>query len=268
MNIFFYIIIFIMGITFGSFYTLAVYRIPKGQDITHTHSYCPNCGNKLGFFELIPVLSYLWLGGKCKHCEKQIRKRYIILEILSGIMFVAYALALNLDVYNLSLNTIISFVFIVLYLTGLVLIAGTDLENKKIEKSLLAYEIIVSLIYMIYLYIIDKASIYRYAIYLVALIILLVIDNITLKKKAKTRYRTNILMLVIIMIIFTTEYITILSTATGLLAMAVYILIKKIKNRHIKTNKKFVEDIRLGFVLSVTNIIIFLNFLIASNIWM
>ncbi|MBQ9659332.1 MAG: prepilin peptidase, partial [Clostridia bacterium] len=68
MNIFFYIIIFIMGITFGSFYTLAVYRIPKGQDITHTHSYCPNCGNKLGFFELIPVLSYLWLGGKCKHC--------------------------------------------------------------------------------------------------------------------------------------------------------------------------------------------------------
>ena len=46
MEIFFYLIIFMIGITFGSFYTLAVYRIPNGQDITHTHSYCPKCKHK------------------------------------------------------------------------------------------------------------------------------------------------------------------------------------------------------------------------------
>ena len=46
MNTFIYIIIFIIGTLFGSFYTLAVYRIPKRQDITHTHSYCPNCNHK------------------------------------------------------------------------------------------------------------------------------------------------------------------------------------------------------------------------------
>jgi len=76
MNIYLYTIIFIMGALFGSFYTLAVYRIPKKIDITHTHSFCPNCGHKLGFFELIPILSYIFLGGKCKSCKQKIRPRY------------------------------------------------------------------------------------------------------------------------------------------------------------------------------------------------
>jgi len=68
MNIFFYIIIFVIGTLFGSFFTLAVYRIPKKIDIISKHSFCPKCGHKLGFLELIPVFSYLFLGGKCKNC--------------------------------------------------------------------------------------------------------------------------------------------------------------------------------------------------------
>ena len=55
MEIYFYLIIFIMGSLFGSFYTLAVYRIPKRQDITHTHSYCPNCNHKLGLLDLFQL---------------------------------------------------------------------------------------------------------------------------------------------------------------------------------------------------------------------
>ena len=62
-----YLIIFAMGITFGSFYTLAIYRIPKTEDILHTHSYCPNCQHKLGFWDLIPLFSYAFLGGKCRY---------------------------------------------------------------------------------------------------------------------------------------------------------------------------------------------------------
>ena len=87
MNAIFYIAIFIIGTVFGSFYTLAVYRIPKRQDITHTHSYCPKCEHKLGFFDLIPVWSYIFLGGKCRYCKEKIRPRYFILEALSGILF-------------------------------------------------------------------------------------------------------------------------------------------------------------------------------------
>ena len=154
MNIFFYCIIFIIGIIFGSFYTLAVYRIPRREDIIHTHSYCPNCNHKLGFWDLIPVFSYIFLGGKCRYCQNKIRPRYLILEVLSGVLFVVFALALKLDITKINIINIIDFSFIVLYLTFIILIAGIDKENRKIEKSLSIYGIILSLLYIVYLCII------------------------------------------------------------------------------------------------------------------
>ena len=107
MNIFLYIIIFIMGTLFGSFYTLAVYRIPREIDIIKTHSFCPNCNHKLGFLELIPVWSYLLLGGKCKNCRQKIRPRYFILEFLSGLAFILIAYCLKIDAYIMQISTII-----------------------------------------------------------------------------------------------------------------------------------------------------------------
>ena len=98
-----------MGTLFGSFYTLAVYRIPKNIDIIKKHSFCPNCNHKLGFFELIPVWSYLLLGGKCKKCKQKIRPRYFILEFLSGVSFVIIAYCLKIDAYNLQLQSIAKF---------------------------------------------------------------------------------------------------------------------------------------------------------------
>ena len=82
-----YLYIFLIGITFGSFFTLAVYRIPLGKDITHTRSFCPNCNHKLGFWDMIPLFSYIFLGGKCRYCKQKIRPRYFILELLSGMVF-------------------------------------------------------------------------------------------------------------------------------------------------------------------------------------
>ena len=103
MNTYFYIILFIMGTLFGSFYTLAMYRIPRNIDIIKKHSYCPNCNHKLGFFELIPVLSYIFLGGKCKECKQKIRIRYLLLEILGGISFVVLAIALKINIYTINI---------------------------------------------------------------------------------------------------------------------------------------------------------------------
>ena len=141
MNIFLYIIIFMIGTLFGSFYTLAVYRIPRKLDITHEHSFCPNCKSKLGFLELIPILSYLILGGKCKHCGQKIRKRYLILEVTSGIALVLLAWVMQINVYTLTINKIIEFAFLVLYLVAIFLIAGIDLEKREIEKSVIYYAI-------------------------------------------------------------------------------------------------------------------------------
>lgn len=105
--------------------------------------------------------------------------------------------------------------------------AGIDKESRNINKSVLMYGVIISIMYMIYLYIIENTSIYRYAIYLIFFILLLVLDTITLRKKAKNSYTYSILMVVLIMAIFTSEYITVLTVITTLLAISIYLLTKK-----------------------------------------
>ncbi len=256
MNTIFYALIFIIGTLFGSFYTLAVYRIPKRQDITHTHSYCPNCDHKLGFLDLIPILSYIFLGAKCRYCKRKIRPRYFILEILSGVLFLSIAVLTNFSIDTLTATKIIEFSFFVLYLTYIILICGIDKETKKMDKLVSVYGIVISILYMVYLCIVEQASIYRYGIYLVFFIIILLIDTITLKKYAKNSYINGILLMIIIMAVFTNEYILISGVILSLLTIAIYMLIykidKKIKNKHAKNIAK---DIPIGFCLGVCNII-------------
>lgn len=122
MNLFFYLLLFIIGTLFGSFYTLAVYRIPKRQDIIHTHSYCPNCNHKLGFLDLIPMLSYLFLKGKCRYCKEKIRPRYFILEMLSGLLFVLIAYLIGFKIETLNNTMIAQYFFFILYTTFMILI--------------------------------------------------------------------------------------------------------------------------------------------------
>jgi leader peptidase (prepilin peptidase)/N-methyltransferase len=264
MNIFLYVIIFAMGITFGSFYTLAVYRIPKKIDIVKTHSFCPNCGHKLGFFELIPVLSYIILGGKCKECKQKIKSRYLILELLSGIVFVLIALGLNIKIDNIKIDTLIRFAFIILYLVAIFLIAGIDKDYKKIEKSVLYYGFVVSLCYIIYLCIVGSSNIYRYVMYLITLIILLFIDNIKQIKEAKESYLIETLMLILIMLINTDFWVTFLSVLIVCLAIAITELIFYIKNAFNKSKKErrdMSEIYIFGYLFSVTNIVLFIGYL-------
>ena len=138
-----YTLIFIIGALFGSFYTLAVHRIPKKQDIIYTHSYCPNCDHKLGLLDLFPIFSYIFLGGKCRYCKEKIRPRYLILEILSGTLFITIAYAMKLSIYNLSLEIFAQLIFTALYLTFIILMCGIDKENRKIEKSVNIYGIVI-----------------------------------------------------------------------------------------------------------------------------
>ncbi len=264
MDIFLYIIIFIMGTLFGSFYTLAIYRIPNKIDITHTHSFCPNCNHKLGFFELIPVLSYIFLGGKCKQCKQKIRPRYLIIEILSGIVLVLLAKGFNISYSNLQIHTLIELGFLILYLSGIVIIAGIDLEKRKIEKSVIYYALGILVLYIIYLCIVDRTNIYRYIMYLSITLILLIIDTIILKKKAKTSYTLSILILLLIMVVFTGEVVTILTVIMTLLIIVLYILFNKMKSykSKVKINEKDIcSKLNIGFYLSISNILMLINVL-------
>lgn len=266
-----YLVIFLIGAMFGSFYTLAVYRIPRREDITHTRSYCPKCNHKLGFFDLFPILSYILLGGKCRYCKEKIRPRYLILEILSGLIFVSVFYLMKIDIYNLEIYKLIEYAFMALFITYLFITAGIDKESRKIEKPVSIYGIIISIMYIAYLCIVEKASIYRYVIYLVFYILVLALDTITLKKFAKNSYTLGLVLMTITIAVFTGEKVTLFSAIFAILIIAIYALLSKIKtskNKAIKTEKSAIANVQIGFYLSVANItsllfaLLYYNFLI------
>lgn len=263
MNTLLYIYIFLIGITFGSFFTLAVYRIPEGKNITHERSYCPNCKHKLSFWDMIPLLSYIFLRGQCRYCKDKIRPRYFLLELFSGIVFILFAISIKLNIYTLNTSIITYFIFGLLYIAGLFIVSGIDKERIQIQNEVIVYLIIVEAIYMIYLYIIEHTSIYRYVIYLIILITLVLINTIYYRKKLKNNYTIENLILLTIISIFTYETCAILTVIFTLLATSIKLLIDKIKAKRTKyVNKPESKQISIGFYLCVTNIIV----LITTNI--
>ena len=256
MNIVLYILIFCMGAVFGSFFTLAVYRIPLGKDITHERSFCPNCNHRLEFLDLIPILSYLFLGAKCRYCKQKIRPRYFLLEIMSGIVFVLFAVSLKLDILNTNINTWIYFIFGILYFASLFIIAGIDKERNYIQKSVLLFGFVVQAIYIIYLYIVEKDfNIYRYVIYLSIICILMLVDIFILRKKIKNSYVIENLLLCVLMIGYTYETITILTIIFTLLCIAIQMLLNKVNKKKNIRRDKTITKIPIGFYLCVTNIV-------------
>ena len=83
-----YIIIFIFGITIGSFLNVCIYRIPLGESIVTAPSHCMTCGRKLKWYDMVPVFSWLVLGGKCRNCKSKISVQYPIIEGVNGILYV------------------------------------------------------------------------------------------------------------------------------------------------------------------------------------
>lgn len=268
MNVFIYVIIFIIGALIGSFTTLALYRIPKKIDIVKTHSFCPNCKKQLGFFELIPILSYIFLGGKCKHCKQKISPRYLIIEILSGTILVLLALALKINIETLYIPVMIEFAFLILYLIALFLIAGIDKSERKIEKGVLYYAIGVICLYIIYLCILGQTDIYRYVMYLVLLLALVMLDTMYLRKYAKDSYTVAICILIIIMAIYAGEFTTICTLIATILTVLFVLIFNKSKNslnKNIKENKDISQDIDIGFFLCTIHIASIIIILFVNN---
>ena len=242
MENFLYCIIFVMGSFFGSFFTLAVYRLPKKEDILTKHSYCPNCNHKLGFLDLFPIFSYIFLRGTCRYCKIKIRPRYFILELLSGITFLLMAISLKIDIYSINIINIFSYL---IYIAVLFIIAGIDKEYIKIERGPLIFGFVFEFIYIIYECALKNIDVYKYVIYLVMIIILLTLSIISLKRNMKQKYFIQILFLSLYMIIFSGSIIYILSVILTLLSIGFYTI--KIKTK---------ENIPVGFYLCVSNIIV------------
>lgn len=99
------IYLFIVGLFFGSFYNVVALRLSNNESIIFPGSHCVNCNHRLSWYELIPVFSYIGLGGKCKECKKHISIQYPIIELSTGILF-----SLSYYLYGFTTMTLISIV--------------------------------------------------------------------------------------------------------------------------------------------------------------
>src|SRR5260221_14549122 len=97
---FFNLLFLILGLVFGSFATALSFRIVRGVSIAKGRSFCDRCKNPLGWRENIPVLSYIFLKGRCKNCHKKISIRYPFIELITGAGFLLIYHYQNLLPYN------------------------------------------------------------------------------------------------------------------------------------------------------------------------
>ncbi|MBW1725814.1 MAG: prepilin peptidase [Deltaproteobacteria bacterium] len=117
-------IIFILGMCIGSFLNVCIYRLPVSKSIVDPpRSICPDCNSHIPFYDNIPVLSYLWLKGRCRYCNTPISFRYPLVEFISGIAAVNV-----LFTSGVTLEGLIYFVFI----ASLVVITFIDIDHKII----------------------------------------------------------------------------------------------------------------------------------------
>jgi leader peptidase (prepilin peptidase)/N-methyltransferase len=97
------IIFLIFGLLFGSFATMASYRIPRGEDLAIKPSYCPICNHRLGFFDLFPVFSWVLNKGKCHYCKAKINIRYPLIEITMAALFVIVYLKIGVNLQGFTM---------------------------------------------------------------------------------------------------------------------------------------------------------------------
>jgi leader peptidase (prepilin peptidase)/N-methyltransferase len=81
--------VFVIGLCVGSFMNVCIYRLPAGRSIVRPASACPSCRSPIRFYDNIPVLSYLWLRGRCRRCGESISARYPMVELLAGLTALA-----------------------------------------------------------------------------------------------------------------------------------------------------------------------------------
>ncbi|MGV8979784.1 prepilin peptidase [Clostridium sp.] len=107
------ITIFILGLLIGSFLNVCIYRIPRGESIAYPASHCTSCGNDIKFYDLIPVLSWIFLRGKCRNCQEKISIRYALVESVTAILFLLNYFQYGISIYLLKYLILVPFLIVI-----------------------------------------------------------------------------------------------------------------------------------------------------------
>ena len=124
----FYIFSLLLGMIFGSFMNVLICRLPYGNSIVFPPSSCPVCKSRIRFYDNIPIISFLLLGGKCRDCHTKISYQYPLVELVTGAFFLAVYAKFGISVLALRY-----FVFVFLLLTIAFTDLFTSLDTKNFE---------------------------------------------------------------------------------------------------------------------------------------
>ncbi len=164
--------VFALGCIIGSFLNVVIYRLPREKSLVSPGSACPACGKPIPFYDNVPLVSWLLLGAKCRHCKARISARYFIVELLTGTIFLGlYLLYFHTDVrlgLHVSGGWLVYGVHVIL-LAAFVAASGIDLELWVIPLSICWLVTVVGLLgSTVAGYVIDPAVIRAYSLFPVA----------------------------------------------------------------------------------------------------
>lgn len=149
------IIIFIYGIVIGSFLNVCIYRIPNEESIVLPSSHCGSCNHRLGWLDLVPVLSYICLRGKCRYCGQKISLRYPMVEVLTGFLLVGIYFRYGLTFHFFKYGILTLF---------LIVIALIDYDTTDVYSCVVYPGIAVGIIFAILERVIYSGSLGNYII--------------------------------------------------------------------------------------------------------
>ncbi len=130
------ILVFIFGLIFGSFANVVIYRLPKGKSIVMPGSRCPACNKDILWHDNMPLLSYLFLRGKCRFCKKHISARYCLVEFISGLLFLLVYLKFGMN---------INFFIYVLFVVSMLIMGFIDIDTYLISDVIVLPGIVLGL---------------------------------------------------------------------------------------------------------------------------
>jgi leader peptidase (prepilin peptidase) / N-methyltransferase len=138
MSLSIYLVIFLFGLAIGSFLNCAVFRLEKEESFLSGRSYCPNCKHKLSWHDLIPLFSFLALGGRCRYCKNKISFRYPLVELATGLIFLlifVFQFTAAPGFFIFSFQNLIAFFYLLTISCFLIVIFIYDLKTYLIPDG-------------------------------------------------------------------------------------------------------------------------------------
>jgi len=140
---------FVYGLCFGSFLNVCIYRLPRGKSVVSPRSACPHCGDMIPLYHNLPVLSWLILRGKCRACKEPISPRYLVIELLTGLLFLGCFLHFGLT-FAMAKCVVLGYL-----LLGLIF---TDAETKLLPDAMTLPGIALGILFSLLVPVNDLAS--------------------------------------------------------------------------------------------------------------